>query len=202
MVLNKYQRLARDLAQIALTATCDETAQDFMITAGVPQNEIERFIFNLTVANSIICIFAVNLAVKFDENIGQKILDPFLDFLMENLNDSKTIMIGDYIVHKNELEFLQKHYDVTQGAGTDIFTLFDMIYPIRSDKYYKEISMGFQRGNYPGNLGPMFPLSKSFMRNHTGNDDVEKYASLAVMLSFFLYGFFSAVAKYCAGKLK
>lgn len=198
---NEYQRLAKDLAQLSLTATCDETAQDFMIKAGVPQNEFGRFIFNLTVANSIICIFAVNLAVKFDENTGQKILDPFLDFLMKNLNESKTVMIGDYIVHKDELEFLQKHYDVTQGTSTNIFTLFDMIYPIRSDEYYKEISIGFQRGNYPGNLGPMFPLSKRFIRNHSGDNDVEKHASLAVMLSIFLYGFFSDVTKYCVGKL-
>jgi len=173
-----------------------------MQKAGVPQHEIGRFIFNLTVANSVICIFAVNLAVKFDESIGQKILDPFLDFLMKNLEESKTIMIGDYIVHEDELEFLQKQYEVTPGTSTNIFTLFDMIYPIRSDEYYKEISMGFQRGNYPGNLGPMFPLSKTFIRKHLGDDDVEKYASLAVMLSVFLYGFFSDVAKYCAEELK
>ena len=202
MILDKYKRLAKDLAQISLTATCDETAQDFILKAEVPQNEIGRFIFNLTVANSIICIFAVNLAVKFDESIGQKILDPFLDFLMKNLEESKTIMIGDYIVHEDELEFLQKQYDVTQGTSTDIFTLFDMIYPIRSDEYYKEIFMGFQKGNYPGNLGPMFPLSKIFIRNHSGDGDVEKNAILALMLSGFLYGFFSNVAKYCAGKLK
>jgi len=168
MILNKYKRLAKDLAEISLTATCDETTQDFMIKAGVPQNEIGRFIFNLAVANSIICIFAVNMAVKFDESIGQKILDPFLDFLMKNLEKSKPIMIGDYIIHESELEFLQKHYGVTQGTSTNIFTLFDMIYPIRADEYYKEISIGFQRGNYPGNLGPMFPLSKKFIRNHSG----------------------------------
>jgi len=202
MILSKYKRLAKDLAQISLTATCDETVQGFMIKAGVPQDEIGRFIFNLTVANSIICIFSVNLAVKFDENTGQKILDPFLDFLMKNLEESKTIIIGDYIVHKDELEFLQKHYDVTKDTSTNIFTLFDMIYPFRSDEYYKEISMGFQRGNYRGNLGPMFPLSKRCIRNHSGDDDVEKYASLSVMLSIFLYGFFSDITKYCAEKLK
>jgi hypothetical protein len=204
MKFNRYKRLANDLAKIALTASCDETARDVMITAEVPQKNIKRFIFNLTVANSIISIFAVNLSVKFDENMGQKILDPFLKYLMKNLNDSNTIKVGDYIVHKSELNFLQKHYEVTQNTGTNIFTLFDMIYPVRSDKYYYEISNGFFRvmKNSTGNLGPMFPLSKSFIRDHTGNDDIEKYSMFAVMLSVFLYNFFSDITKFCPEKLK
>ena len=203
MIFDKYGKLAKDLSQYSLAAASDRTVLDFMARVGVT-NDAERFTFNVLFANTIICIFGVNLALKFNEKDGKKVLDPFLEGLMKNLDHSKRITIGDYILHKKELDSLKRYYDVTGSTQTNMFSLFDMIYPIRGDEYYKDISLGFQKimKNSTGSLGPMFPLAKTVIRYHTGDDDSEKYSSLIVALAVLFYGFFSDVTKHCGETLR
>jgi len=200
--MSKYHKLANELAESLLAVTYNEVTKDIIANSEVAQKDIGKLIFNLIFAKSIICIFTVNVGVNFDQELGQKILDPFIDILVANLDKSETanIRIGDYIPHKKELELLKKEYDINENTSTNLYKLYDMIYDIRSREYHDEIIKGVERGKSVS--GPLFPLSKCFIRYFTGDDDLEKHSGMFVWVPLILSSYFRGVMHHCSDKLK
>jgi hypothetical protein len=173
----KYGKIGEDIALFAFSRYNDEDIRRLLEYCQFSAVETIRFKFDFFIVNLVVATHAINVAVSYDKEKAEKIIEPMYDQLdgyIEKLIPG-SVRIGDFIVKDDEWQYLRKNHRVNNpDMKTTSTGLLDHIHEYRKQCYFDAVFDGF--GRYMSKekpfmfLGPYSPLVRLFVQNFPSNE--------------------------------
>lgn len=202
----KEKKVGKELVYLNIGLSEGESTKELAGSLELSSIETERLMFGLQIVNSVIAIWIANIRINNKANL-RTILDEMLDFHLEIIGENlEGLRLRDYVVYGPELKYIQGKYgtDWPKDLRTHHDTLFQMIYPYRSERYHTAQPEVFRRlfryaetsnPEDAGALGPMSPLAKQFTMHFTGATEKDINIATVVGISLYLMNSFGAFSE-------
>jgi hypothetical protein len=172
--------------------------------------EAYRFRFCLlfhNIASAVWCANTISNLHDTGKTLFPKMLDEMLDHVIASLRKDETkIKIGDFIIDRDELEFLSKQYEISNITRTTYYTLFLYLYERqanRVEEYLKAFTEQVEIGQRARDNKKHFshdPVAEVFVRHFKGvgwSSDLK----LLLVVSNILISFHGQIMAYVGEKL-